>query len=165
MTAAAPQRREAGEGVLSRGALAVYHVLVYQGLLLLTASPGIALLLTLRADASNLPLAALAAVPSIPAADVTHVITVSCTGFYAPGPDFVLARDLGLRAGVQRYHLGFMGCYASMPALRPCSTRRAVATRSTSSSAPVRSTGPTPTPPVFRRCPRRSAFRRPWPRR
>ena len=40
-----------------------------------------------------------------------------------------------------------------------------VATRSTSSSSPVRSTGPTPTPPVFRRCPRRSAFRRPWPRR
>lgn len=50
--------------------------------------------------------------------DVTHVITVSCTGFYAPGPDFQLARDLGLPADVQRYHLGFMGCYASMPALR-----------------------------------------------
>jgi uncharacterized membrane protein YesL len=71
MTAAAPQRREAGEGVLSRGALAVYHVLVYQGLLLLTASPGIALLLTLRADASNLPLAALAAVPLGPALAAT----------------------------------------------------------------------------------------------
>lgn len=50
--------------------------------------------------------------------DITHVITVSCTGFYAPGPDFMLARDLGLPAGVQRYHLGFMGCYAAMPALR-----------------------------------------------
>ncbi|WP_425843943.1 type III polyketide synthase [Agrococcus sp. TSP3-2-1] len=62
--------------------------------------------------------AALAATPGIDAGDVTHVITVSCTGFYAPGPDFVLARDLALRAGVQRYHLGFMGCYASMPALR-----------------------------------------------
>ncbi|MFJ6114381.1 type III polyketide synthase [Agrococcus sediminis] len=62
--------------------------------------------------------AALAAVPDLEAADVTHVITVSCTGFYAPGPDFVLARDLGLPAGVQRYHLGFMGCYAAMPALR-----------------------------------------------
>ncbi len=62
--------------------------------------------------------AALAAVEALDAADVTHVITVSCTGFYAPGPDFVLARDLGLRPGVQRYHLGFMGCYASLPALR-----------------------------------------------
>ncbi len=62
--------------------------------------------------------ASLASVPGIQAADVTHVITVSCTGFYAPGPDFVLARELGLRPGVQRYHLGFMGCYAALPALR-----------------------------------------------
>jgi predicted naringenin-chalcone synthase len=62
--------------------------------------------------------AALDATPGIGAGDVTHVITVSCTGFYAPGPDYVLARDLGLAAGVQRYHLGFMGCYASIPALR-----------------------------------------------
>jgi predicted naringenin-chalcone synthase len=50
--------------------------------------------------------------------DITHVITVSCTGFYAPGPDFVVARDLGLPADVQRFHLGFMGCYAALPALR-----------------------------------------------
>ncbi|MCW4456825.1 type III polyketide synthase [Microbacterium sp. MPKO10] len=49
---------------------------------------------------------------------VTHVITVSCTGFFAPGPDFLIARELGLRPNVQRYNLGFMGCYASMPALR-----------------------------------------------
>ncbi|WP_350348498.1 type III polyketide synthase [Agromyces sp. G08B096] len=62
--------------------------------------------------------AALEATPGIDAADVTHVITVSCTGFYAPGPDFAIARDLGLPAGVERYHLGFMGCYASIPALR-----------------------------------------------
>jgi predicted naringenin-chalcone synthase len=62
--------------------------------------------------------AALAATPGLDADDVTHVITVSCTGFYAPGPDYILARDLGLPAGVQRYHLGFMGCYASIPALR-----------------------------------------------
>jgi predicted naringenin-chalcone synthase len=62
--------------------------------------------------------AALAATPGIDAGDVTHVITVSCTGFYAPGPDYMIARDLGLRPGVQRYHLGFMGCYASIPALR-----------------------------------------------
>jgi len=50
--------------------------------------------------------------------DVTHIVTVSCTGFVAPGPDYWIARDLGLRPGVQRYHLGFMGCYATMPALR-----------------------------------------------
>lgn len=50
--------------------------------------------------------------------DITHVITVSCTGFYAPGPDYMLVRELGLDPATQRYHLGFMGCYASMPALR-----------------------------------------------
>jgi predicted naringenin-chalcone synthase len=49
---------------------------------------------------------------------ITHVITVSCTGFFSPGPDFVIARDLGMAPGVQRFHLGFMGCYATLPALR-----------------------------------------------
>ncbi|MGR2752226.1 type III polyketide synthase [Agromyces arachidis] len=62
--------------------------------------------------------AAIAATPGIEASDITHVVTVSCTGFYAPGPDYMLVRDLGLGPAVQRYHLGFMGCYASMPALR-----------------------------------------------
>ncbi|KQW06170.1 naringenin-chalcone synthase [Leifsonia sp. Root4] len=61
---------------------------------------------------------ALAACPGIEAADVTHVVTVSCTGFYQPGPDYMLVRELGLAPSVQRYHLGFMGCYAAMPALR-----------------------------------------------
>jgi len=61
---------------------------------------------------------ALAACPDIRPEDVTHVVTVSCTGFYAPGPDYMLVRELGLGAGTQRYHLGFMGCYAAMPALR-----------------------------------------------
>ena len=61
---------------------------------------------------------ALAACPGIEASDITHVVTVSCTGFYAPGPDYMLVRELGLRPSTQRYHLGFMGCYASMPALR-----------------------------------------------
>ncbi|WP_425387252.1 type III polyketide synthase [Arthrobacter castelli] len=50
--------------------------------------------------------------------DITHVVTVSCTGFYQPGPDYMLVRQLGLDPRVQRYHLGFMGCYASFPALR-----------------------------------------------
>lgn len=64
---------------------------------------------------------ALDADPDIVAADVTHVITASCTGFHAPGPDYEIVRGLGLSDSVQRYHLGFMGCYASMPALRAAS--------------------------------------------
>ncbi len=50
--------------------------------------------------------------------DITHVITVSCTGFYAPGPDYDIVKKLGLKNSVQRFHVGFMGCYAAFPALK-----------------------------------------------
>lgn len=50
--------------------------------------------------------------------DITHVITVSCTGFFNPGPDYKVVRALGLNPAVQRYHLGFMGCYAAFPAMK-----------------------------------------------
>ena len=60
-------------------------------------------------------------------ADVTHLITVSCTGFFAPGPDQLLVERLGLDPRVERFHLGFMGCHAAFPALRAarafCATR------------------------------------------
>ncbi len=61
---------------------------------------------------------AFAAAPHLAPEDVTHVITVSCTGFTNPGPDLHLTHAFGLNPGVQRYHLGFMGCYAAFPALR-----------------------------------------------
>ena len=51
-------------------------------------------------------------------ASVTHVVTVSCTGFMAPGPDVHLVRSLGLDPSVQRTHVGFMGCYGAFPGLR-----------------------------------------------
>jgi predicted naringenin-chalcone synthase len=62
--------------------------------------------------------AALASGGLLGAADVTHLITVSCTGFMTPGVDLHLVRSLGLGAAVERYHLGFMGCFAAFPALR-----------------------------------------------
>lgn len=52
------------------------------------------------------------------AQDITHVITVSCTGFFAPGPDYSVVMDLELPRSTPRFHLGFMGCYAFFPALR-----------------------------------------------
>lgn len=61
---------------------------------------------------------ALDAAPGLSAADVTHVVTASCTGFFAPGPEYLLVRDLGLDPGTERYHLGFQGCFAAFPALR-----------------------------------------------
>lgn len=52
------------------------------------------------------------------ARDVTHVIFVTCTGFFAPGPDILLVERLGLRPTVQRAVIGFMGCYAAFNGLR-----------------------------------------------
>lgn len=52
------------------------------------------------------------------AKDITHVVTVSCTGFFAPGPDFYVVKALGLPATTHRYHVGFMGCFAAFPALK-----------------------------------------------
>lgn len=56
--------------------------------------------------------------PHISKEDITHVITVSCTGFYAPGPDIELVQGLGLKDSTQRFNIGFMGCYAAFPALK-----------------------------------------------
>ncbi|MFN3867121.1 MAG: type III polyketide synthase [Demequina sp.] len=56
--------------------------------------------------------------PGLERSDITHVITVSCTGFFAPGPDYVLVRELGLAPSTRRLHIGFMGCYGAFPALR-----------------------------------------------
>ncbi|CAI3798183.1 type III polyketide synthase [Pseudarthrobacter sp. MM222] len=61
---------------------------------------------------------ALDAAQGIDLLDITHLVTVSCTGFFNPGPDYKIVRALGLNPAVQRYHLGFMGCYAAFPALR-----------------------------------------------
>ncbi|WP_104116922.1 type III polyketide synthase [Arthrobacter sp. B1805] len=61
---------------------------------------------------------ALDAATGIEASDITHVVTVSCTGFFAPGPDYKIVRALDLAPSVQRYHIGFMGCYGAFPALR-----------------------------------------------
>lgn len=55
------------------------------------------------------------------AGDITHIIFVSCTGFVNPGPDYHIIRELGLSGNVQRYTLGFMGCYAAFPGLRMAS--------------------------------------------
>lgn len=51
-------------------------------------------------------------------AELTHIVTASCTGCFSPGPDFLLARAIGAPASAERYHLGFMGCAAAFPALR-----------------------------------------------
>jgi len=75
------------------------------------------------------PLAARAAEDAIRAArvdrgSITHIITATCTGFFAPGPDIRLIELLGLSRHVSRTHIGFMGCHA---ALNACAAARAIA--------------------------------------
>lgn len=49
---------------------------------------------------------------------ITHLITVSCTGLYAPGLDIDLTHKLGLSKDVKRTCINFMGCYAAITALK-----------------------------------------------
>ncbi|MGB3183871.1 MAG: type III polyketide synthase [Cyclobacteriaceae bacterium] len=56
--------------------------------------------------------------PDISRKDITHLITISCTGFYAPGPDIELVETLGLRSDVERTSIQFMGCYAAFNGLK-----------------------------------------------
>lgn len=49
---------------------------------------------------------------------ITHLITVSCTGMYAPGLDIDVVKELSLRSDVQRTAINFMGCYAAFNALK-----------------------------------------------
>ncbi|HEY1376945.1 MAG TPA: type III polyketide synthase [Gemmataceae bacterium] len=51
-------------------------------------------------------------------ATVTHLVTVSCTGFAAPGVDVGLIKRLGLRPTTERTHVGFMGCHGALNGLR-----------------------------------------------
>jgi predicted naringenin-chalcone synthase len=52
------------------------------------------------------------------AEEVTHVVTVSCTGFAAPGIDTRLIEALRLPPTTQRTHVGFMGCHGAINGLR-----------------------------------------------
>ena len=68
-------------------------------------------------------LAAAAAHRALDASDVvgsqiTHLVTVSCTGFSAPGIDIALIDRLGLPLSTQRVQVGFMGCHGAVNGLR-----------------------------------------------
>lgn len=50
--------------------------------------------------------------------ELTHLVTVSCSGFDAPGVDVRLIEALGLPPTVERTHVGYMGCHGALNALR-----------------------------------------------
>ena len=55
---------------------------------------------------------------SVALQELTHLITVSCTGMYAPGLDIELVERLQLSPCVQRTAVNFMGCYAAFNAIK-----------------------------------------------
>lgn len=57
-------------------------------------------------------------VPDLNVSSITHLITVSCTGMYAPGLDIELIDHLKLRSNVQRTAVNFMGCYGAFNAIK-----------------------------------------------
>lgn len=58
------------------------------------------------------------AMAEVDAADITHLVTVSCSGFFAPAVDVHLIDQLGIDPGVARTHVGFMGCHGAVNGLR-----------------------------------------------
>ncbi|MGO4542815.1 type III polyketide synthase [Paenibacillus sp. 2TAB19] len=51
---------------------------------------------------------------NLQASEITHLITVSCTGQFLPGMDTVIVRELELAATVNRLPLNFLGCAAGL---------------------------------------------------
>lgn len=54
------------------------------------------------------------------ASAVTDLVTVSCTGYGAPGIDVGFARALHLAEDVRRVLVGHMGCFGALAGLRQC---------------------------------------------
>ena len=54
----------------------------------------------------------------IDASEITHLITVSCTGMSAPGLDLEIVEALQLSPNIFRTSVNFMGCYAAIHALK-----------------------------------------------
>ncbi len=50
--------------------------------------------------------------------DITHLITISCTGMYAPGIDIEIVQQLGLNPSTKRTAINFMGCYGAFNGLK-----------------------------------------------
>lgn len=49
--------------------------------------------------------------------EITHIISVSCTGMIAPGIEFDLMRMLNLKSSTQRLGINFMGCFGAFKGL------------------------------------------------
>ncbi|MDI1351894.1 MAG: type III polyketide synthase [bacterium] len=50
--------------------------------------------------------------------EITHLITVSCTGMYAPGIDIEIVQHMQLNPTTQRTAINFMGCYGAFNGIK-----------------------------------------------
>jgi predicted naringenin-chalcone synthase len=51
---------------------------------------------------------------NLDAEKINRLITISCTGFSAPGLDYEIIREFNIPLSVKRTNIGFMGCAASL---------------------------------------------------
>jgi alkylresorcinol/alkylpyrone synthase len=99
----APERQAAEVAIQNNGPSTQERMVLYEQH---------ALPLALQASSEALSRAAIA--PET----ITHVVTVSCTGFTAPGIDSGLIRKLHLPPTTQRVNVGYMGCHGAINGLR-----------------------------------------------
>ena len=72
-----------------------------------------------KATALTLALAAIDdALKNVDKQAITHLITVSCTGMYAPGIDIEIVQHLNLASSTQRTSINFMGCYGAFNGMK-----------------------------------------------
>lgn len=49
--------------------------------------------------------------------EITHLITVSCTGLFAPGLEFLIAEKYNIQ-NIEKTGINFLGCYAAIKAIK-----------------------------------------------
>ncbi len=53
-----------------------------------------------------------------PVSDVGSFVMASCTGYFGPTPDLMIAKEFQLRADLRRTFIGHMGCFAAFNVLK-----------------------------------------------
>ncbi len=56
--------------------------------------------------------------PDFDKTNITHLITISCTGMYAPGLDIEIIENLKLSNSIHRTAINFMGCYGAFNGIK-----------------------------------------------
>ena len=57
-------------------------------------------------------------IPKLEKSAITHLVTFSCTGMYAPGIDMGIIEKMNLNKAIERTCINFMGCYAAVVAIK-----------------------------------------------